>query len=164
MLHADLFGSTHVVLLSISNGESVEGNYLHGSFLHGIPAGFPCGPNNAIVIAIRSRCLRVSATCKGSEVHVFYPYISIPQSPLELSHLQHFLLPENILRGLKTNKTFSWSHTYFKFIDYCQGWNTSLCLSLCLYLSWSLCVCLHLSLSLSCCLSVSAIGGNPIGI
>lgn len=57
MLHPDLFGCPHVVLLPLSNGESVEGDYLHGGLLHGIPAGFPRGPNDAIVIAIRSRCL-----------------------------------------------------------------------------------------------------------
>lgn len=62
MFYSDLFGSPQLVLLSFSDGKSVKWDYLHGGFLHGIPPGFPCGPNNAIIITIRSRCFWVSAT------------------------------------------------------------------------------------------------------
>lgn len=56
VFRADLFGSPKLVLLPLSDGESVEWDYLHGGFLHGIPTRLPSGPNNAIIITIRSRC------------------------------------------------------------------------------------------------------------
>lgn len=63
MVHgADLLGSSQVVLLVISDVQSVERDYLHRGLLHGIPAGFPGGPNNAIVITLRRRRFGVGAT------------------------------------------------------------------------------------------------------
>lgn len=69
MFHSDLFGSPQMVLLSI-NGKSVKWDYLHGGFLHGIPPGFPSGPNNAIIITIRSRWFWVSATWNKPQICV----------------------------------------------------------------------------------------------
>ena len=68
MFCSDLLGSPQMVLLSLSNGNSVERDYLHGGFLHRIPPGLPGGPNNAIIITVRSRCFWVGATWNRPQI------------------------------------------------------------------------------------------------